>query len=92
MYLTVFAVFIIAWSAITGGVGVYSDGTVYVRESSYFIMAILLVILDLLYEAGRFLSKLLLKQDKEKLSEDRSIQADKSVLAERSQKSFPLQA
>ena len=66
MYLTVFAVFIIAWSAITGGVGVYSDGTIYVRESSYFVVAILLVAFDFLYEAGKFLSKLRLKQEKEK--------------------------
>ena len=66
MYLTVFAVFIIAWSAITGGVGVYSDGTIYVRESSYFVVAILLAAFDFLYEAGKFVSKLRLKQEKEK--------------------------
>ena len=71
MYLTVFAVFIIAWSAITGGVGVYSGGGVYVRESSSFIMAILLVVFDFLYETSKFLSKLLLKQEKEKPSPEK---------------------
>ena len=71
MYLTVFAVFIIAVSTITGGLGVYSDGTVYVRESSSYIMAILLAVFDFIYEAAIFLSKLLLKQEKEKPSPEK---------------------
>ncbi len=68
MYLTLLALLIIAFSAANGSVGVYGDGTgtLYIRDSGSFIVAILLAVLDFIYEAGKLLSKLLIKQEKEK--------------------------
>jgi hypothetical protein len=66
MYLTVLAVFITAFSAVTGGIGVYSDGTIYIRNSSYFTIAIVLVFFDFIYEAGKFILKMKILPDKSK--------------------------
>jgi hypothetical protein len=64
VYLTVLAVFIIAFGAVTGGIGV-SNGWVYIGDTWNFIAAILLAVLDFMYEAGKLLLKLMLKQEKE---------------------------
>jgi hypothetical protein len=63
VYLTVFAVFIIALGMVTSNIGTYSTGGIYVTESGKTTigLAIVCASLDLIYEIGKFLLKWLLK-------------------------------
>jgi hypothetical protein len=72
VYLTVFALFLIVICVLTGGIEIYNYGTVYIRITNpmLFGIAIMLAILDFVYELIKFLLKFLVKQEEKQTPEN----------------------
>ena len=64
MYLTVFALFLIVVCALTGGIEFYS-GMVHITNPTLFVLSIILVILDFIYEVAKFIAKLTAEQEEQ---------------------------
>jgi hypothetical protein len=69
LYLTILAIFLVAIGAVTGGISSYSDGTLYIKDSTLFGLGVLFTIIDFMYEVGKFLFKLLVKPEEKQAPE-----------------------
>ena len=68
MYLTVFALFLIVLCALTGGIEIYG-GIVRITNPPLFVISIILVIFDFIYEVAKFIAKLAAKQEEQQAKE-----------------------